>query len=161
LREVRLPPNITGRLYLHSMPGRSEPFKKVCEEIASKNISRVVCLAPGDEIRKKSPEYHAALVQGVPWRLVEFPLTDYGVPDDRRAFRALAKDTASALRAGEGILIHCGAGVGRTGTLAVAVLLGLDQALSDALKIVKAAGSGPETEGQRELLEWIAASGAM
>ena len=161
MREVRLPPNVAGRLYLHSMPGRNEPFEEVRVAISDKKIGRVVCLAPRDEIRKKSPDYYAALVRGVPWTRVEFPITDYGVPDDRMAFLILAQDTASALRGGERILIHCGAGIGRTGTLAVAVLLNLDYALLDAGKIVKAAGSGPETEGQSALLEWIAAGGPM
>src|SRR5437867_4111034 len=120
------------------MPGRYESFEQTSAAITKESIDEVVSLASRDEIRKKSPEYHAAMVRGVPWRQVEFPISDYGVPDDRMAFWTLAKDTATALRGGERILIHCGAGLGRTGTLAVAVLLALDQALSGATKIVKA-----------------------
>lgn len=157
MRVVLLPKGVLGTLYLGSMPGRHEPFEEARAAIISKKIGRVVCLSPPDEILLKSPDYLPALERGVPWIHVGHPVGDYGVPGDRAAFWALAQDIARALRVGENVLIHCGAGVGRTGTLAVAALLALGQTLSDADKAVKVAGSGPETGEQKELLGWMAA----
>jgi protein-tyrosine phosphatase len=155
LRAVELPKAVPGSLYLHSMPGRYEPFEQARAAIVSKRIGRVVCLTPSDEIEAKSPDYHRALLQGVPWQHVAHPVTDFGVPEDRSAFGTLARDIANALRAGESILIHCGAGIGRTGTLAAAVLLALGSSLPEATRAVKRAGSSAETGGQRALLEWL------
>ena len=63
-RAVDLPAGIAGQLFLHSMPGRDEPYITAEAEILEKGISRVVCLAPIDEIRHKSAEYARAIEDG-------------------------------------------------------------------------------------------------
>ena len=83
-------------------------------------------------------------------------ISDFGVPQDREKFLALAKNVADWLRQGEKIMIHCGAGIGRTGTLAVSVLLMLGSTLKEASQKVRESGSQPETDGQRALVKWIA-----
>jgi hypothetical protein len=57
MRRVELPGNLEGRLFLHSMPGRYESLEEFLAEIVLKNISCVVCLAPPEEIRRKSRSF--------------------------------------------------------------------------------------------------------
>jgi len=85
-----------------------------------------------------------------------FPVPDYSIPKDREAFLGLVQTVAQGLRSGERVLIHCGAGIGRTGTPAVSVLMALGMAHADAHEAVSDAGSGPETSGQEELAQWVA-----
>jgi protein-tyrosine phosphatase len=74
---------------------------------------------------------------------------DYGVPDSHDRFLQLADRVAESLKHGDKVLVHCGAGIGRTGTFAVVVLMRLRVPLEKALGLVNTAGSHPENETQR------------
>jgi len=161
LRPVHLPPGIAGALVLRSMPGLGEDFSAATDEITRCRIGRVVCLAPADEVSRRSPAYAAAIAAGrVAWTHEPFAVADGGVPDDPEAFWALAQRLAVALRAGDRILIHCAAGIGRTGMLATCVLLALGVGAEPAGAAVRAAGSRPETRLQFELVRGLAEPGA-
>jgi len=157
LRSVKLPTQIAGHLFLHGMPGRSESLDRVWREIGEARINSIVSLAGLDEVRERSPEYAKAIVDGsVPCERLEFPVPDYGVPDDRAAFYAFARDLAERLRVGGRLLVHCYAGIGRTGTLAVCILLALGEPPEDAKCAVATTGSAPVTPEQDDLLAWFA-----
>lgn len=157
LRSVSLPISIPGKLYLHSMPGRYEPFERTVAEIQMRGITEVICLVPLDEIEFKSPDYARALKNGgTSWRQVMFPIVDYGVPKERETYLRLILQVVDSLRAGTNVLAHCGAGIGRTGTLAACVLVVLGVPLDEALETVHAAGSYPERPEQLDLVEWVA-----
>lgn len=154
-RPVILPLHVPGQLFLSAMPGRYGPFDEESQLIADFEIDLVVCLASLEEIRQKAPGYADAIVRDAlawPWR--HFPVEDYGVPDDPEAFLALAKDIARRLEAGEQVLIHCAAGIGRTGTLGALALMALGMGRGAALRAIEDAGGHPEVNAQKELIKW-------
>jgi protein-tyrosine phosphatase len=156
-RPVILSDLVDGKLYLHSMPGRHEDFAKAQDDIRKYKISKVVCLTPLEEIRRKSPEYFRAIKEeDIMFDILMFPISDYGIPDNPNRFLQLAKDIGNNLQAGENILIHCGAGIGRTGTLAVMTLIWIGLNDEEAQMRVAVAGSFPETNIQKNFVKWVA-----
>jgi len=108
LREVTLPPETAGRLFLSHMPGRSERFTDTEREIIQAGVNCVVRLAPMCEVRHKSQEYARAIEAGrLQWQDKAFDVRDYGVPDDRKEFLGFAREVADNLRSGGKIVIHC------------------------------------------------------
>jgi protein-tyrosine phosphatase len=161
-RMVELPEGLAGCLFLHSMPGRCEAYEDARQEIARCHISRVVCLAPLAEVQTKSPRYAQAIESDcLPWIREMRPAADYGIPNDCDAFWRLAQRLAAGLQRGERMLIHCGAGIGRTGTLAICVLWALGMTTDQARATVRAAGSSPETVAQQEVIAWAATQRCM
>lgn len=156
-RRVDLPAEVPGRLLLHSMPGRFEALERVWHQVRREAVGAIVCLTEEYEIRTKSSQYAVALETGtVPCSVLPFEVREGGVPEDRDAFWTLANDVANRLQSGEGVLIHCAGGVGRTAMLAVSVLLALGEPMEEAEGAVSRAGSIVETMPQMEMLSWCA-----
>ncbi|MEM3433745.1 MAG: tyrosine-protein phosphatase [Candidatus Methanomethyliaceae archaeon] len=154
-RSVTLPRDISGRLYLHSMPGRNEAWSDFIAEAERCSIQVIVCLATDNEIEMKSPSYEDAIKSGrFSYCKQCFPISDYSVPQDREEYTAFVERIARLLRSGHTVLVHCGAGIGRTGTFAICLLLALGLNRVEAHKAIRDAGSSPETKEQREMVSW-------
>ena len=156
LRPVLLPADVPGKLWLSSMPGRFGPWTDFEAEARRAALGLVVCLAPKDEVAELSPAYHAALVQDrLPFSWLNLPMPNFGLPDDPPAFRREIGRIAEALHKGESVMLHCAAGLGRTGTAAACVLKALGLPPAEALQRVSEAGSNPQNAKQSGLVDWF------
>ena len=156
LRRVPLPPEVPGQLWLGAMPGRFQAWSAFEAQAERSGLGLVVCLTPRTEVAELSPQYHAAVVAGrMPFRWQQLAMRNFGVPEDAAAFRRGIADVASALRAGEAVLLHCAAGIGRTGTAAACVLKSLGLDTTTALQRVRDAGSNPQNAEQSGVVEWF------
>lgn len=117
----------------------------------------VVCLNEAPEFADRYPEYLAWLEANQPTRAIWFPVPDLHAPD-LAPMRSLLDHLRDRLAAGDVLLVHCGAGIGRAGTVAAALLVTLGVALADAVATVAAHRpmAGPEAGVQRELLSLLA-----
>lgn len=155
LREIRLPTGVTGRLFRSPMPGCYDwEFRKAEQEISGEEIDLVVSLATMREIRAEAPRYARTIEdEDLVWEMWDMSIPDGGVPEDEEDFLDLARDLAEELRGGMHVLIHCYAGIGRTGMLAVLTLMALGMPLAEARRAVDEAGAGPETYPQEQIVE--------
>jgi protein-tyrosine phosphatase len=155
-RAVDLPPSAAGSLWLAGMPGRFEPWSAFETRARSAALSLVVCLTPRSEIAELSPRYHESLTQGtMPFRWLHLPMPNFGLPGDPVAFRAGVRAIADALVGGDAVMIHCAAGLGRTGSTAACVLKALGLDTEEALQRVRDAGSNPQNARQSGLVNWF------
>jgi len=146
--EVPLP-DVPGRLWLC---GKHAIGPDVAALLARTGADTVVCLNEAHELADRYPGYVEWLGSSPQARWV--PVPDLHAPPVPVA-GALVDEVVDRLAGGAGVVVHCGAGMGRAGTLAAAVLLALGLDLDGALRTVATArpGAGPERGVQQELLE--------
>lgn len=125
--------------------------------LARVDADAVVCLNEVDEIADRYPEYVEWLRANAPERAVWFPIPDLHAPPVDDAV-TLVGELHRRLASGKSLLLHCGAGIGRAGTVAAALLVAMGVALDDALATVAAHRplAGPESGAQSELLRTFA-----
>jgi len=116
----------------------------------------LVCLNERHELADRYPDYIAWLRHHHD-RAVWHPIPDLHAPSLADA-RALLADLRGRVLTGHTLLVHCGAGIGRAGTIAAGLLITMGQHLDDALRIVAQHRpmAGPEAGPQRQLLEALA-----
>ena len=155
-RYVKLPAEVPGALLLAAMPGRFEHWDTFEALARSRGLSLVVCLTPRSELAELSPAYHAALAQGtVPFRWLHLPMRNFGLPDEPQVFRDSVQHIAQSLRNGDSVLLHCAAGIGRTGSAAACVLKSLGLDTEDSLQRGRDAGSNPQSAQQSGMVAWF------
>ena len=156
LRSLRLPPEVTGQVWLGPMPGRFDSWNAFRGEAERRALATVVCLAPRSEVAELAPEYHMALTRGeLPFRWLNIPMRNFGLPEDPAGFRRDIAALAQGVRSGDVVLLHCAAGLGRTGSAAACLLKALGVPEDDALQRVRDAGSNPQNAEQSGLVHWF------
>ena len=128
------------------------------EALRKTAATTVVCLSQAPELADRYPQYVEWLTTNQPGRAVWFPVPDLHAPDIDAA-AAFVRTLHDRIESGEVLLVHCGAGIGRAGTIAAAMLITMGLSLEDAVTTVAANRpmAGPEAGAQRELLQALAA----
>lgn len=118
----------------------------------------IVCLTEAHELVDRYPDYVDWLRDPRHGRAAWFPIPDLHAPPVDEAV-AILDAVTSRVRAGEHVVLHCAAGIGRAGTVAVGVLMMLGVDRDEAIGRVAAARpmAGPEVGAQAELVDALAA----
>lgn len=146
-------PGVPGRLWLCGKHAIGPDPDRL---VARVGATFVVCLTERHELIDRYPLYVEWLSSRAPHRALWLPIPDLGAPP-LFEFADLVEGVAGRLAAGATVVVHCAAGIGRAGTLAVAVLMHQAMSRDDALAHVARHRpmAGPEAGAQqRVLVEW-------
>lgn len=142
---------VEGRLWLCGKHAIAPDVRAMLERTGS---NHVVCLVQRHELVDRYDDYvewlDAARHDG---RATWFPIHDLSAPDHER-FSPLVHEVSDRLVSGTSVVVHCAAGKGRAGTLAVALCLVAGMSLDEAVDHVRLhrPGAGPEVGDQLALV---------
>jgi protein-tyrosine phosphatase len=150
--EIPLPDEMPGKLWLC---GKRFIAPDPEAAMAYVGADSAVCLSEPHEL-EWYPGYIEWLQTQPPERVVWCPIPDLHVPPRGQALELL-NELRSRLVSGRRVLMHCGAGIGRAGTVAAGLLIMAGETPEAAISHLRAHRSlcGPEAGAQTELLEWL------
>jgi protein-tyrosine phosphatase len=151
-----------GSIGLCRLPGLQEqPQEGKLEAdvaaIQSWRAALVVSLTQADEMARLGAGQLSdqLATHHIAWR--HFPIVDYGVPEPAvvAGWPVLSQDIKQVLSAGQNVLLHCRGGIGRSGMVALRLMIELGEKPEEALQRLRLVRSGAvETEAQ---LAWAKA----
>lgn len=163
-------PGTGGRIGMTLLPGRSDDqsiygnhwrrdLAADLDALRRLDPALVITLNESHEFARLGvPGFEQALAEsGLPWRHI--PIPDGGVPDRtfERAWAKAGREARDALRAGKLVVIHCRAGLGRTGTIAARLLAELGTPQLAAIEAVRTA-RGPHAVETRDQERYVLAT---
>jgi protein-tyrosine phosphatase len=155
--EIPLPADVPGRVWLCGKSFIAPDPEAALDYIGG---TTVVCLNELSEL-DWYPQYVDWLKSQPSDRVLWWPIEDLSVPSPDRALELFGQ-LRSRLMRGQRLLIHCGAGIGRAGTIAAGLLVIMGDSPEGAVAHVRAHRpmGGPEVGPQTDLLYWLAAQRA-
>ena len=143
IHEIPLP-SLAGRLWLCGKHFIGPDPERVLESVSA---DHVVCLVHERELRDRYDGYITWLQSTD--RATWYPIYDLSSPPIAEIL-PLYQGVVDRLSRNESVIVHCAAGIGRAGTLAVAVCQLTGMPLEEALQHVRKRrpGAGPEVGSQ-------------
>ena len=135
---TELPFADSGSVYRSAMPYSSyDPDGELISAYKNREISTIIMLTSDEESLRITGQALRALYEAEGFDILYLPIPDFGVP----GLGTLREGVQMALthsKSGHGIVIHCHAGLGRTGLFAACLAKqGLDLSSEEAIKWVR------------------------
>jgi protein-tyrosine phosphatase len=129
-----------GILAISPLPGRDGDYGQDLEHIREWAPAFVVTLVTRAELMEAGAEHLGTHLQERGARWVHLPIEDYGVPDARlqKEWLEASKLLRTALRGGGRVLVHCKGGCGRSGMMALRLMIEAGEAPEEALARLRA-----------------------
>ena len=136
-----------GQLAISPAPGRGGDYAGDLADLLAWQPALVISLTTQPEREAIAPDLPADLARhGTHWRA--FPITDYSTPET--GWPALSPLIHAALAKGDRVLLHCMGGCGRSGMIALRLMVETGEDADAALNRLRARRPcAVETEAQR------------
>lgn len=135
---TEIPLNTSGKLFRSVMPfGKYDTNSALFSEYLDKKINCVVMLVSYDEALEKSGKRLNELYLENNLEVIYLPIADFSIPDRVKLNQSII-NALDILNQGRNIVVHCNAGLGRTGMfIACLIKLSLEISGEDAIKLIR------------------------
>ena len=123
-------------------------------EMQAMDIDTLVCLLQDFELPKATLEKAHLAYEEKGIEYLRLPMRDERCPPDFLAAKTLIETLYAKILAGQTIAIHCYGGVGRSGTIAAALLVHFGYEVLEAVELLRAS-RGIEVAKAQEQRQWV------
>jgi protein-tyrosine phosphatase len=136
----------SGQLGMTLCPGRrqvsnSGKFERDLtpdmEGLKAAGVDVLVCTIEHHEFAEQKIEAYFDEAQRLGIEVLWFPIPDHGAPSDMAHARSIVSEIVTLLRYGKKVVIHCRAGIGRTGCMAACVMVRLGYLPKEAISVIR------------------------
>ncbi|MED5292680.1 MAG: tyrosine protein phosphatase [Actinomycetota bacterium] len=140
----------SGRLATAPAPSGSGLDREV-KDLLQEKVTNVISLLTDQEVASIGLLAEQSTFNDAGINFSSLPIPDFGILDDYNDAKDLVDHATADLRQGDSVVIHCRGGIGRSSTIAAAVITQLGINPEDAMdRIAEARGlKVPETPAQR------------
>lgn len=143
-----------GALYLMARPSSGERLQQEFAAIRTMGIDRIVSLLEPQEAMNIGLGDEQKIAEAHSMEFLSYPIPDMALPVSLNSFALFTRQLNRDCTKGVNTLVHCHAGIGRTGLIAAGVLLHSDYSAVDAFSHLSEK-RGTQVPDTPEQYEWI------
>lgn len=137
----------------HSSWAKKECLAHVAKEMKQTRITHIVVLLERSEIQELYEGKLKSIYESFGFHVLQYPIPDHGIPKSIKSFADFQAKLVELTDTNR-VLVHCRAGLGRTGMVLAGLFIGLGNDAEKAIRMVRLKNPDAiETEEQEEFLK--------